>query len=60
MIGLYRILEKVGNLYRIDLLSTIKAYLVFLLNQLYKASKDLLLGQRNELPILIQVNNNNE
>ena len=53
MIGLYRILEKIGNLYRIDLPSTIKAYLVFSLDRLYKASKDPLLRQRNKPPMLI-------
>ena len=52
---LYLILEKVSNLYRVNLLETIKVYLVFLLDKLQKASKDLLLEQKNKLPLLIQV-----
>ena len=44
MAGLYLIFKKVGNSYRVNLLETIKVYLVFLLDKLQKASKDLLLG----------------
>jgi len=42
-------------LYRADLLETIKVYLVFLLDKLRKASKDLLLEQKNKLLLPIQV-----
>ena len=56
MVGLYPILEKVGNLYKVDLLKTIKIYLVFLPNKLWKVVEDLLPRQRNEPLLPIQVN----
>jgi hypothetical protein len=34
MAGLYRILEKIGNLYKVELLETIKVHLVFSLDKL--------------------------
>jgi hypothetical protein len=60
MTELYRILEKVGHLYRVDLLETIKVHLIFSSDKLWKVSKDLLSGQRNSLLLPIQVNSDNE
>jgi hypothetical protein len=60
MARLYRILEKVNNLYKVKLLDTIKVYLVFLLDKLWKASNNPLLSQRNDLLLLIQVNKDNK
>ena len=57
---LYLILKKVGNLYKVDLLETIKVYLVFSLDKLQKASKDLLLEQKNKPLLPIQVNSKDE
>ena len=60
MAGLYKILKKVGNLYLLDLLETIKVHFVFSLDQLQKASVDPLPEQKNNPLLPVQVNNNNE
>jgi hypothetical protein len=54
--GLYKIPEKIGHLYRIDLLETIKAHPVFSLDKLRKTSNDPLPGQQSDPPLPIQVN----
>ena len=60
MAELYQILEKVGNLYRLDLLETIKVHLIFSLDKLRKASNNPLPGQKNEPPLPIQVDGEDE
>ena len=53
MVGLYRVLKKIGNLYKVELLNSIKVYPIFLLDKLQKAVNNLLPGQKNKplLPI---------
>ena len=34
MVGLYRVLKKIGNSYRVELLDLIKVYPIFLLDKL--------------------------
>ena len=60
MAELYQILEKVGNLYRLDLLETIIVHLIFSLDKLRKASNNPLPGQKNEPPLPIQVDGEDE
>ena len=58
--GPYKVLKKRGNLYKIKLLDLIKVHPIFLLDKLWKAVNNLLLGQKNEPPLLIQVNGDNK
>ena len=53
MAELYKILNKIGNLYKVKLLDLIKVYPIFLLDKLRKAINNPLPGQKNEplLPI---------
>jgi len=44
MAGLYEILKRVGNAYKVKLLESIRVHLVFSPDKLYKASNDLLSG----------------
>jgi len=60
MAGLYKILEKVGHSYRLDLLETIQVHPIFLPNKLQKALDNLLPRQKNDPLLLIQVNGNNK
>ena len=56
----YKVLEQVGNSYKVKLLDLIKVHPVFLLDKLQKAATNLLLRQRNDPPPLIKVNGDNE
>jgi hypothetical protein len=60
MAGLYEVLEKVGNSYKVKLLETVKVHLVFSLDRLWKALDNPLPGQKNEPLLPIQVNSDNE
>ena len=60
MAGPYKILKKIGNLYKVKLLNSVKVYPVFLLDKLQKAAINPLLGQVNLPPLPIQVNGEDE
>ena len=60
MVGPYKILEKVGHSYRLDLPQSIRVHLVFSPDKLRKASNNPLLEQHNEPLLLIQVNREDE
>jgi len=44
MVGLYKILNKEGNLYKVKLPDLIKVYPIFLPDKLWKAANNLLPG----------------
>ena len=50
MLGLFKVVEKRGSLYKLDLPNIIKVYLVFPVVLLFKDPDDALPGQVNEPP----------
>ena len=60
MAGLYRILRRIRNSYKVKLLKLMKIYLIFLPDKLQKANNNPLLGQRNEPPPTIRITDNEE
>jgi len=53
MVGPYKVLKKVGNLYKVKLPDLIRVYPIFLPDKLRKAINNLLPRQKNEPPLLI-------
>ncbi len=60
MAGPYKILKRVGNAYQLELPESVRVHPIFSPDKLHKAANNLLPGQQEEPPLLIQVNGNNK
>ena len=60
IVGPYKIVNKVGNSYKVKLPDLIKVHLIFSPDKLQKAVNNPLPGQKNEPPLPIQVNGDNK
>jgi len=60
MAGLYKVLKKIGNLYKIKLPDSIKVHPIFSPNKLQKAANNPLPRQKNKPSLPIQVNGDNK
>ena len=55
ILGPFKVIEKRGSLYKLDLPNTIKVYPVFLVVLLFKDPDNVLSGQVNESPLSINI-----
>ena len=55
ILGPFKVVEKRGSLYKLDLPNTIKVYPIFLVVLLFKDPDDALPGQVNEPPPLVNI-----
>jgi len=53
MAGPYKVLEKIGNSYKVELPDSIKVYPIFSPDKLQKVVNDPLPGQKNKPPLPI-------
>src|SRR5436309_1446721 len=60
ILGLFKVLEKIGTSYRLELPKIITIHNVFHPSLLRKAADDPMPGQKNDLPEPIVVDNENE
>jgi hypothetical protein len=60
MAGLYSIIYKIGNSYKVELLESIKIYNIFSPDRLRKAANNPLPGQKNKSLSLIEIISNKE